>query len=84
MRVRVIKSDDCAICKSYVRRLNSEKFVHEQMDGDAEENQGFLDQWNVTEYPVVQILNDNGDVLHSFPRGTWSPRAIRAKMKGLE
>lgn len=83
MRVRIIKSEDCPICRSYIRRLNKENFQFELMDGDADENQDFLDEWNVEEYPVVQILNDNGDVLHSFPKGTWSPRAIRAKIKGL-
>jgi hypothetical protein len=81
--VRVIKSDDCPICRSYVSRLRKENFAFEMMDGDADENQTFLDEWNITEYPVVQILNDQGKVLHSFPKGTWSPRAIRAKMKGL-
>lgn len=84
MRVRIIKSDDCPVCKNYIRRLKKENFEFELMDGDEEENQDFLDEWNVEEYPVVQILNDNGDVLHSFPKGTWSPRAIKAKAKGLQ
>lgn len=83
MRVRIIKSDDCPTCRVYIRRLQKEKFAFELMDGDADENQDFLDEWNVDEYPVVQILSDDGDVLHSFAKGTWSPRAIQAKMKGL-
>lgn len=81
MRTRIIKSENCPICRAYIFRLKKESFQFELMDGDAEENQDFLDEWKVEEYPVVQILSDSGEVLHQFPKGTWSPRAIRAKMK---
>jgi hypothetical protein len=59
----------------------------ELFDGDADENQNLLDEWKIgmvdgePAYPVVQIVSEDGKVLHQFPRGTFSPRAVRHKMR---
>lgn len=83
MKVRIIKSDDCPICKTYLARLTAQKFEFEIYDGDDPSHQAELDQWGITDYPVVQILDDNRIVKHQFPRGTYSPLAIRHAMNQL-
>ena len=90
MRVRIIKSDDCFHCGTYIPRLRAAGLSIELFDGDEEGNQVLLDEWKIgliqgqPAYPVVQILSDDGKVLHQFPRGTFSPRAIRHKIKEKE
>jgi len=90
MRVRIIKSEDCPHCKVYIPRVQSSGLSIELFDGDADENQDLLDEWKIgmvdgaRAYPVVQIISDEGKVLHQFPVGTFSPRAIRYKMRELE
>ena len=83
MKVRVIKSEDCPICKTYLSRLVSQKFDFESYDGDDPAHQADLDRWGITDYPVVQILDEAGQVQHQFPRGTYSPLAIRHAMNQL-
>ena len=89
MRVRIIKSEDCPHCRAYIPRVQS-SFKVELFDGDADKNQDLLDEWKIgmiegqRAYPVVQIVSDEGEVLHQFPVGTFSPRAIRHKMRSLE
>jgi hypothetical protein len=88
-KIRIIKSDDCLICKTYIPRIQEAFGELELYDGDAEEHQDQLDEWkiglnpNEPAYPVVQILNDRNEIMFQFPRGTFSPRAIRYKFKEL-
>lgn len=89
MKVRVIKSDDCRICHTYIPRVRASGLPIELFDGDEEGNQDLLDEWKIgllpgPAYPVVQIITDDGKVLHQFPKGTFSPRAIRHKIREIE
>lgn len=84
MRVRVISSDNCPICQDYLRRLQQQRdFSFEIYDGRAPENQSQLDQWRITEMPVVQIVKEDGTVMHQFLSGGVSTRTIQHIMNKL-
>lgn len=84
MTVRIISKDTCVKCKSYLARLDAQGFQYSKYDADAEENQKQLDEWNVDEVPVVHILADDGKILHPFPPGSFSVRAINHQIDRLK
>lgn len=59
--VRIIKSENCSNCQSYLPRLNKQGYKYEVYDGDASENQGELDKWGIDEFPVIQIVSRDED-----------------------
>lgn len=83
LRVRVIVSKNCKVCKVYLPRLDKVNYSYETYDGDAKENQRQLDEWKIVEFPVVQIVDADGNLLHQFPKGPLAPRAIDYKMAQL-
>ncbi len=86
--VRIVKSDDCLICASYIPRLQKQGYEFEIYDGDAPQNEKQLDEWKIDEFPVVQIVYRDGDnevVKHQFPPGkTYAPRLIDMKKQQIE
>lgn len=70
--VRIIKSNDCTNCQSYLPRLDKQGYTYEVYDGDAPENQDELDKWGVDEFPVIQLISrdDDGDVQIEYQ---WAP-----------
>jgi len=84
MKVRVITAKDCPKCRMYVRNLVTVKFAYEIYDGDAEENQEQLDAWKVEEFPVIQLLDNDGKLHYQFPPGAVAPRVIEAQIRRFE
>jgi glutaredoxin len=84
MTIRIIKSENCPICKSYVSRLQAQNFSFVTYDGDSKDNSDQLDKWNVNSFPVVQIV-DNGNVVYQYQNeATPSPDALNRKIKQLK
>ena len=85
MKVRIIKSEHCPFCKQYLKKLDDVGFEYETYDGDAEKNDTQLDEWDVDEMPVIQIINDKGDLIYQLPysAGGYSPKYIKRKMREL-
>lgn len=76
IKVRIIKSEHCDTCKSYLPRLQKLGYAFEVYDGDAVDHQKQLDEWKITEFPVVQILSitesGEAEVEHQFQQGkSW-------------
>lgn len=71
--VRIVKSEDCENCKTYLPRMRKQGYQFEVYDGDADENQDELDHWKVDVFPVVQIISRDEDgkveVEFQFPPG---------------
>lgn len=78
--IRIIKSNNCWICKKYITQMEKTGLQFELFDGDALENSPLLDKWNVNAFPVVQILDKNKDVVYQFPQGSFSSRSINFKI----
>ncbi len=83
LTARIVTSDSCPKCKFYIKALARQKYKFEKYDADAKANQKQLDEWRITNMPVVQIIEnkDNGDpiVWFQFGPGQVSPRAIEVK-----
>jgi glutaredoxin len=83
LKVRIVSSDNCPICKRYLTRLDKRQFSYEVLDADAKEHQDELNARKIFDLPVVLIVDANGVIKHQFPHGEFSPRAINAKIKML-
>jgi len=88
LRARIIKSDNCPRCKSYLERLKKLKFEHliYNVDDATPEQKKDLDGWRIIDMPVVQIVDDEGKVVDQMPfvATGWSPRAIKHRIKEIE
>lgn len=78
--VRIIKSENCWICKRYIPQLTKSGLQFELFDGDALENAALLDGWKIESFPVIQILDKDKNVAYQFPSGTFSNRSINFKL----
>ena len=77
MRVRIISKEQCPVCQDYLSRLKYCKdFEFEVYDADDPEHQEQLDKWDIIEMPVVQIISDEGELVHQFLPGGISPRSL--------
>lgn len=85
---RIIKSEHCAFCKTYLPRLQKQNYPFEIYDGDDPNNSAELDAWLIDQFPVVQIIERQTDgtvkVLHQFPPGSLAPRHIEYKKQEIE
>lgn len=88
LKFRVIKKDNCHICKNYLRTLDLQKVDYVLYDADAAENQQQLDDWKVDILPVVQIIDQKEDgsvaMLHQFRAGRIIIRELNTKMAELK
>jgi len=86
--VRIVKSNDCPICASYIPRLQKQGYKFDLYDGDAPQNEKQLDEWKIDKFPVVQIVYRDGKnevVKYQFPAGkTYAPRFIDMKKQQFE
>lgn len=83
LKARVIKSEGCHICKSYLKILSKQGYDYLIYDADVKENQKELDGWKITQMPVVQIVDELGKVCYQYPAGRHSTRLIDEKIKQL-
>lgn len=83
LNVRVITSEECPKCKSYKEELDAAKFSYTVFDADAEENQDQLDKWYIDDMPVVQIVDESGNVKVQFPPGKQRIQWINFKMEQI-
>lgn len=63
MKIRIIGVKSCERCKKLVDTYNSLKVDFEYWDGEKEELQKQLDQMKVYDFPVIQLVGDNGKIL---------------------
>lgn len=85
LKPRIIKKKDCARCAAYIQHLDLMKV--EYLTYDVEEgNTADLDKWHINDLPIVQIVDENGEVRFQFlySKNGWSPRSIRYKIAELE
>lgn len=82
IRTRIVSSEKCPQCKFYIKVLTKSNFEFEVYDADIKANQPQLDAWQITEMPVVQLVEgDKSVVLYQFQPGQISPRAINFMAK---
>lgn len=85
MKVRMVISQNCMVCRDVMQRWNKQSFDYETYDADRPEHQKQLDAWGITDFPVVQIISDDGsEILDKFPPGGVSVRFIKHRMAQLE
>lgn len=75
MHIRVIKGDDCDVCKIYLPKLKEWGFEYETLNADDPELQTELDLWRIDDLPVLQVV-DGSIVKYQFPPGKHSRRAL--------
>lgn len=65
LKVRIIKSEYCDQCRDYLANLARIKdaipFEYEIFDADDKNNRQQLDEWKVTDMPVIQIIDRDRD-----------------------
>ena len=87
MRIQIITSKDCLLCKSFLARLAKVKFTDfEEYDADDPNNKAELDGWRINNMPVIQIVNSDGVVKYRFPYSEdgYSPRSMKYKRDELQ
>jgi hypothetical protein len=77
--VRLVGTTDCLKCSAFRQYLDAQKYPYEFYDADVPEHQQQLNQWMITDMPVIQILK-NGDKVHQFMPGIKSTKTIVAMM----
>ena len=83
-KVRVITKATCYICKSYTSRLKSQGFQFETVDADDPAWQTKFDEWKISDVPVVQILDEQGNRVDQLAVGTFSVKYINDRIAKLE
>jgi len=83
MDARIIKKRDCKICEPWLKVLDRQDFPYIIYDADDSTNQQQLDDWRITNMPVLQLI-EGTEVLYQFPPGRYSVRLIKAKMEELK
>jgi len=83
IKTRIIKSNKCFFCKKYLKTLSQQNYDFTIYDADDSANQKQLDEWKVSDMPVVQLVSEDGSVLWQFPPGQLSTRSIEAKKSQL-
>ncbi len=69
--------------------MHNQKYDFEVYDGDLAENQKELDEWGISAFPVIQIIDIKTDgsreKIFQFPyrAGGWAPRLIDGKIREL-
>lgn len=84
MRTRIITKEDCQKCKLYLRTLRDQGIKFEIYKSEDPGHQENLDKWRIEDMPVVQIIDESDKILHQFPHGMFSSRAIKHKIKMLK
>ncbi len=84
VKTRIITQEDCQKCKLYLRTLRDQGIKFEIYKSEDPGHQENLDKWKIEDMPVVQIIDDSDKVLHQFPPGMFSSRAIKHKTKMLK
>ena len=84
LKFRIIKSNTCKKCIFYIPQLQQQGYQFDIYDGDAPENQKQLDEWRITEFPIVQIVDENNNLIEQCYPGPIAGRLILAKIKHLE
>jgi len=86
--VRIIKSTECDRCATYIPRLQKQGYEFELYDGDDPKNEKELDEWDVDQFPVIQIVSeDNGYISVEYqyaPGTTLAAKFIDIKKHEIE
>lgn len=77
--IRLIGTKDCIKCTAFKRYLDQSKYPYAFYDAGAPEVQKQLDEWMITDMPVLQILKE-GDIVYQFLPGIKSTKTILTMM----
>ena len=87
MSIRVIGVDTCKHCRNLVKKYNAQKVDYEYWDGDDENIKPKLNKMGILDFPVIQIVDNKGRVIHTFDRALYpngvSYATVKRRMKGL-
>ena len=75
VKPRIIGVKSCKNCKALVSSYQNQGVDFEYWDGDRDDLQDKLDNMNINDFPVVQIIDDNGKVLWTADQKIW-PKGI--------
>jgi len=88
MKPRIIGVKTCRFCQRLVKSYKKQGVDFEYWDGDRDDLQDELDKMKINDFPVVQIIDDNKNVIYTYDYGIYSRgvscRIVKAKMKQLE
>lgn len=80
--VRIVGTEDCLKCRAFRQYLDVAKYPYEFYDADRQEVQSQLDEWQITEMPVLQILRQ-GEKVHQFMPGIKGTKTIISMMDNI-
>ena len=87
LKIQIITSIQCLFCEAFLKRLSKVSFTdYEEYDADDDENKSKLDAWRITDMPIVQIVDEEGQVKYRFPYSQqgYSPRSMKYKRDELQ
>lgn len=62
MKIKIYAIDTCSNCKAIIDGVTLLGWQMEVLDGNAEENQDILDEFDVDLLPFVRLIDEKGDV----------------------
>ena len=87
MLIQIVTSKQCPFCEAFLKRLAKLNFDEfEEYDADDPANKDELDAWHIVDMPIVQIVNNSGEVKYRFPYSSngYSPRSMKYKRDELK
>ena len=88
MRPRIIGVKTCRWCRQLVKNYTKQKVDFEYWDGERDDLQDTLDKMNIDDFPIVQIIDDDGKVLYPYDRAIYprgvSYNQVKKKIEALE
>ena len=88
MKPRIIGVKSCKHCMRLVKNYEKLKVDFEYWDGERDDLQDILDEMKISEFPVVQIIDDNGKLLYPYDRAIYKRgvgyNQVKKKMDDLE
>lgn len=86
LKIQIISSKNCELCQAYLQRLKKLNFEDYQIySADDSSHAKQLDEWKITDMPIVQIVDEQGSEKYRFPHSSrgYTPRLLKSKLKEL-
>ena len=81
MKPRIIGVESCKNCRRLKKSYENQKVDFEYWDGEKKELQKKLDEMNIDDFPVVQIIDDNGTVVYPYDQKIYPKGVSYARVK---
>lgn len=81
MKPRLIGVATCKNCCRLKKIWEKQNIDFEYWDGDRDDLQKELDRMNINDFPVIQIIDNNQNILYTFDNVVYPKGVSYAKVK---